>query len=120
MSSFYTDMDPTRIPEDAWEYEGCSADGLRQHWIHWVDRTAGIFFRRTTNLAEPAMLEDNRRLLDESQTQRFGDGRVVARVPLNVFYRDFASRLKDGDEDFMKSWLNNGDNRPYRTFRGKV
>jgi hypothetical protein len=39
---------------------------------------------------------------------------------LNVFYRDFASRLKDGDEDFMKWWLNGDGNRPYRTFRGRV
>lgn len=113
-------MDPTRIPEDAWEYDGSSDDGLRQHWIYWVDRASGTFFRRTTNLTEPALLEQNKQLLDESQTKRFGDGRVVARVPLNVFYRDVASRLKEGDEDFAKWWLNNQQNRPYRTFRGKI
>lgn len=112
--------DPSRIPDDQWEYDGSSGDGLRVHYIHWVDRERGVYFRKTENLAEPALLEENKRLLDESQTKRFGAGRVVARVPLNVFYRDFASRLKDGDEDFMKWWLNNGQNRPYRTFRGKV
>jgi hypothetical protein len=112
--------DPSRIPDDQWEYEGQSSDGLRVHYIHWVDRERGIFFRKTENLAEPAMLEENRQLLDDSQSKRFGDGKVVGRIPLNVFYRDFASRLKEGDEDFMKWWLNNGDNRPYRTFRGRV
>jgi hypothetical protein len=109
--------DPSKIPDDQWEYEGTSGDGLRVHYIHWVDRERGVFFRKTENLAEPALLEENRQLLDGSHTKRFGDGRVV---PLNVFYRDFASRLKDGDEDFMKWWLNNGENRPYRTFRGRV
>lgn len=112
--------DPSRIPDDQWEYEGQSSDGLRVHYIHWVDRERGIFFRKTENLAEPALLEENKRLLDESQTKRFGDGRVVGRVPLNVFYRDFAGRLKDGDQDFMRWWLNHDQNRPYRTFRGKV
>lgn len=112
--------DPSRIPDDQWEYEGMSGDGLRVHYIHWVDREKGIAFRKTENLAEPAMLEENRRLLDESATKRFGDGRVVSRIPLNVFYRDFATRMRDGDQDFMKWWLNKSDNRPYRTFRGKV
>jgi hypothetical protein len=112
--------DPSRIPDDQWEYEGQSSDGLRVHYIHWVDRERGIFFRKTENLAEPALLEQNKRLLEESQTKRFGDGKVVGRVPLNVFYRDVAPRLKDGDEDFMKWFLNHDNNRPYRTFRGKV
>ena len=112
--------DPTRIPDDAWEYEGQSGDGLRVHYIHWVDREKGIFFRKTENLAEPAMLEENRQLLDDSQTKRFGDGRVVGRIPMNVFYRDFAKRMKEGDEDYVKWFLNHEQNRPYRTFRGRV
>lgn len=112
--------DPSRIHDDQWEYEGRSSDGLRVHYIHWVDRERGVYFRKTENLAEPALLEQNKQLLDESQTKRFGDGRVVARVPMNVFYRDVASRLKDGDEDFMKWFLNHDQNRPYRTFRGKI
>lgn len=112
--------DPSRIPDDQWEWEGTSSDGLRVHYIHWVDRERGIFFRKTENLAEPALLDQNKQLFDDSQTKRFGDGKVVARVPLNVFYRDVASRLKDGDEDFMKWFCNHEQNRPYRTFRGRV
>lgn len=112
--------DPSKIPDDQWEYEGQSSDGLRVHYIHWVDREKGVAFRKTENLAEPAMLEENMRLLNASQSQRFGDGKVISRVPLNIFYRDFASRMKDGDTDFMKWWLNRDQNRPYRTFRGKV
>jgi hypothetical protein len=112
--------DPSRIPDDQWIYEGTSEDGLRVHYIHWVDREKGIFFRKTENLAEPAMLKDNSRLLDESYGKRFGDGQVVARIPLNTFYRDFAKRLKDGDQDFFKWQLNHQDYRPFRTFRGRV
>ena len=112
--------DPSRIPDDQWEFEGVSPDGLRRHYVHWVNREKGVGFRKTENIVEEQLLENNRERFNESHGQRFGDGKVVASIPLNVFYRDFAPRLKEGDSDFMKWWLNNDQNRPYRTFRGKV
>lgn len=115
--------DPSRIPDDQWTYESTSADGLRVHYIHWVDREKGIAFRKTENLLEPALIEENRQLFNDSQTKRFRDdpmGTKMASIPLNVFYRDLAPRLKEGDKDFMKWFLNHDDKRLYRTFRGKV
>lgn len=112
--------DPSRIPDDQWTFEGVSSDGLRRHYVYWVDKANGVGFRKTENLVEEDLLAQNRERLNDSQGQRFGDGKVVASVPLNVFYRDFASRLREGDTDFMRWWLNNDENRPYRTFRGKV
>lgn len=112
--------DPSRIPDDLWEFEGVSSDGLRRHYVYWVDKANGVGFRKTENLVEEDLLAHNRERLNDSQGQRFGDGKVVASVPLNVFYRDFASRLREGDTDFMRWWLNNDENKPYRTFRGKV
>lgn len=112
--------DPSRIPDNLWEFEGVSSDGLRRHYVYWVDKANGVGFRKTENLVEEDLLAHNRERLNDSQGQRFGDGKVVASVPLNVFYRDFASRLREGDTDFMRWWLNNDENKPYRTFRGKV
>jgi hypothetical protein len=112
--------DPSRIPDDQWEFEGFSTDGLRRHYVYWVDKANGVGFRKTENLVEDELLARNRESLNESYGQRFGDGKVVASIPLNVFYRDFAKRLKEGDEDFVKHWLNSDQNRPYRTFRGRV
>lgn len=115
--------DPSRIPDDQWEYEGTSADGLRVHYIHWVDREKGIAFRKTENLVEESLLKFNAESLNMSIGKRFSDepmGTKMASIPLNVFYRDLAPRIKDGDKDFMRWFLNHDDNRPYRTFRGKV
>ena len=112
--------DPSRIPDNLWEFEGVSSDGLRRHYVYWVDKANGVGFRKTENLVEEDLLAHNRERLNDSQGQRFGDGKVVASVPLNVFYRDFASRLREGDTDFMRWWLNNDENKPYRTFRGRV
>lgn len=112
--------DPARIPDELWEYEGVSSDGLRRHYVYWIDKANGVGFRKTENLAEDALLAVNKQRFDDSQTERFGDGKIIASIPINVFYRDFAKRMKEGDDDFTKWWLNNSDNRLYRTFRGRV
>lgn len=112
--------DPSRIPNDQWIFDGVSDDGLRRHYVYWIDREKGLGFRKTENLAEEELLARNRESLNDSHGKRFGDGKVIASIPLNVFYRDMAPRLKDGDEDYVKWFLNHDQNRPYRTFRGKV
>lgn len=112
--------DPARIPDDLWEFDGVSSDGLRRHYVYWVDKVNGVGFRKTENLVEADLIAGNQQSLNESQSQRFGDGKIVGRIPLNVFYRDLAPRLKYGDEDYVKWFLNHERNRPYRTFRGRV
>ena len=115
--------DPSRIPDSAWEFEGYSSDGLRRHYVHWIDKEKGLGFRKTENVVEAELLARNQDELNDSYGRRFRDdpmGTKIASTPLNVFYRDIAPRLKVGDEDFMKWWLNHDNNRPYRTFRGRV
>lgn len=115
--------DPSRIPDDQWEFEKFSEDGLRKHSVFWVDKEKGLGFRKTENLVEEQLLASNRESLNDSYGKRFRDdavGTKMASIPLNIFYRDFAARLKDGDADFIKHWLNGDQNRPYRTFRGRV
>lgn len=115
--------DPSRIPDHLWEFEKLSDDGMRRQYVYWVDKENGLGFRKTENLAEDTLLKFNQESLNMSHGQRFRDdaiGTRMASVPLNVFYRDLAPRLKDGDEDYIKWFLNHDQNRPYRTFRGRV
>lgn len=115
--------DPSRIPDHAWEFEKLSDDGLRRHYVHWIDKAKGLGFRKTENLVEEELLAQNRESLNDSQGKRFSDdaiGTKMASIPLNVFYRDLAPRLKEGDADYVKWFLNHENNRPYRTFRGKI
>lgn len=115
--------DPSRIPDYLWEPDGISADGLRRHYVYWVDKANGVGFRKTENLTEDALLAQNKESLNDSYGKRFRDdpvGTKIAGVPLNVYYRDIAPRMKYGDKDFMRWWLNHEQNRPYRTFRGRV
>ena len=108
------------IPPEQWEFEGFSSDGARRYLIHWVDREKGIFIRKVENLYETEILERNKRLWNESDNQRFGDGRVVASIPLNVALEEFAPRLKQGDRDFTKWWLKQDANQPYRNFKKTI
>jgi hypothetical protein len=87
------------------------------------DKENGYTFRKTENLVEEQLLASNKAELNASYGKRFADdpiGTKMASIPLNIFYRDFAARLKEGDGDYVKWWLNNEQNRPYRTFRGRV
>lgn len=113
-----SDLDFSRIPESGWVTVGFSADKTRRFDHHTLPD--GRIVQRTVNLYETELLEQNRRKLADSEGKRFGDGRVVASIPMNLFYRDFAARLKEGDRDFTKWWLNRDENRPWRTFRGTV
>lgn len=115
--------DPSRIPDSAWEFDGVSQDGMRRHYVHWIDKEKGLGFRKTENIVEDELLALNKESLNDSYGKRFSNdaiGTRVASIPLNVFYRDFAARLKEGDGDFVKWWLNNQQNSAYRTFRGKL
>lgn len=115
----YSNIDPSRIPEDQWEFSGYTEDGLAAEFIFWLDKETGAHIKRKVNLVEEDLIKLNQDEYNESHSKRFGDGRVVARIPMNVFYRDFAERLKTGDKDYTKWWLNKNDNAPYRNFRGK-
>jgi hypothetical protein len=89
-----------------------------------------IVVQKTEYLAEDALMarnaderneNDNRRWTQGSGSDRNGVPLVkVASVPLNKFYADFAPRLKEGDKDFGKWWLQKDENQPFRTRRGKV
>ena len=120
MNSPTIDPERVNIPEESWELVEVT-DGFVRHRApleRYPDGTV-VYVYRTAPRGLTGLLEDNRRLRDESEHKRFGDGRVVARIPLNVLYQN-VERLREGDQDWIKWFVNNPDNRMYRTFRGKV
>lgn len=118
-----TSLDPSKINirDDAWELVEVSEDFVTHRAVleRYADGTVAWVHRRTPR-GLTALLEDNKRSLNDSDGQRFGEGKIVGRIPLNVLYRDLAPYMKQGDKDHLKWWLNRDDNRMFRTFRGKV
>lgn len=65
--------------------------------------------------------------IDVNQAQRNmatpgwkGDYHQIASIPLNVYYDQLAEAAKQGDEKYMSKWLNDADNRAWRTKDGVV
>lgn len=89
-----------------------------------------ITVQKTEYLAEAKLLQwneeqrnntDGTRWTQGAGSDRNGLGLVkVASVPMNVFMSEFASRLREGDHDFSRWWLNSEKAAPFRTRRGKV
>lgn len=73
----------------------------------------------TQSLVDP-ILEANQARLNESQGKRWGDGQIVASIPLDFYYDRIAPAKKAGDEAYVKRILNDGDFSKFRTFGGRV
>ena len=114
-------FDPSRIPDSAWELIEITPHYRRYRCI--IDDN-GSYALKTEYVADDTLIAYNQQEYNDSFGKRFGEeGRVIARVPLNVLFSqqsELMRRVKEGDDDHMKWWLNSEKARPYRTFRGVV
>lgn len=119
-------IDPERIniPDDAWEFVEITDDFIRHRAVYERLPNGDVaYVYRTTPRAIAGLLEDNRQALNDSYGKRFGDGQIVGRIPLNVLFDpklQLAEKLREGDRDHMKWFLNSEAALPYRRFRGSV
>lgn len=44
----------------------------------------------------------------------------VGAIPLNKLFSEVAPKMKEGDKDHLKWWLNRDENLPFRTREGKL
>ncbi len=49
-----------------------------------------------------------------------GDWNRIASVPLNVYYDQLHAAEQQGDDKFVSRWLNDSNNRAWRTTEGSV
>lgn len=111
--------DFSTIPDSAWTlYE---VDEHHRRYICHIDDTRSVV--KTEYVANDELIADNQQRFNDSYGKRFGDGRVVASIPLNVLYdpkTQIIEKLQQGDKDHMKWFLNSEAARPWRTFRGNI
>lgn len=111
--------DFSTIPDGAWTL--VEVDSHFRRYACRIDDTRTVY--KTEFLGNDELIQSNQDELFESQTKRFGDGRVVARIPLNVLYdpqTQIMEKLQQGDKDHMKWFLNSEQARPWRNFRGRI
>lgn len=54
---------------------------------------------------------------------RWGDGKVVASIPMNVLFNaemGLSEAISEGDDAFLNKWLNNSDHSKFRTRGGRL
>jgi hypothetical protein len=110
-------FDPRLIRDEQWNFRGLSSGGDYYVWTY-TDPVLDITIEKKQPVEADALLRQNAERYKESEGKRWGDGKVVASIPLNKFYQDFKGR--HDDPDFTSWWLNNDENSPFRTFRGKI
>lgn len=89
--------------------------GIRR-FFHWDD-SENCFYIETEQDMAP-ILESNRREANEAP-DRWGEWTKVATIPISVYY-DLKKKGIADDEAAMKRWLNDPDNRFFRTKGGRV
>lgn len=108
------------LPDSAWTVGDVGEDYVRS-WTQ-VDIGGNLTtVWRTQYLEDDVLQAENRQRYNDSEGKRWGNGRMVARVPLNVVFdesRDIAKKMREGDRDHLKWWLSSEDARPFRTFKG--
>ena len=105
-----------QIKDGDWELFKHDPFTGRTVW-RYFDGTATHF---RTDYPVQSLVDENAALLNESGGKRFGEGQRVASVPLNVFYDQLHEAQVQGDEDYISRWLNDSDNRAFRTFEGNI
>ena len=86
----------------------------------WVRETADGTTTFRTDYAVDDTIEANTAMRNAASSGWAGDWHKVASVPLNVFYDRLAEASRQGDDKYVSRFLNDSDNRAWRTKEGKV
>lgn len=89
----------------------------RQVWVLHND-DGSMTFR--TDYPVQATIDTNTAQRNLSQDNWAGDIHQIASIPLNVYYDQLAEATKQDDQAFISKWLNDSDNRAWRTKGGTV
>lgn len=108
-----------RLPDSAWTAVASTEDCIVYQTLVDIGGQQ-VVAQKTEYRADELLQAANTQEFNESEGKRWGNGKIAARIPLHKWLQEFAPRLQDGDRDFEKWWLNHEDNRPFRTFKGKV
>lgn len=106
-----------RIVEDGWELMEADPQTGRTVWACEVGDQIHIRVDQPVD----ALLAQNREAFNNAPSGWKGDWHRIASVPLNVLH---ASGLDEAigqkDDRFLSKWLNNSNNRAWRTRDGRV
>ncbi len=106
---------PTVYDGKGYHLFGRDVETLTRVWCKHQD--GGLVFRVDQDVT--AIVDTNTAVRNETQAKGFGDWVRVASIPLTMLETSGLSAAKaNGDDRFIRRWLNDGDNRAFRTHEG--
>lgn len=94
------------------------------HRAVWVIRdTFGNILHMRTDYEVTGLVSENEQVRNVASTAWSGDYHRIASIPLNVVFDENLGLMKahsEGDESYLSKWLNDSDNRAFRTKEGNV
>lgn len=106
-----------KIKDGDWSLFDYDIPTGRQVWV--IHNPNGTMTFRTDYPVQPTM-DINQAQRNLAQKGWAGDYHHVASIPLNVYYDQLAEASQQGDDQYLSKWLNNSDNRAWRTKDGRV
>lgn len=86
----------------------------------WARTNADGSTTYRTDYAVDDTIEANRDMRNAASAGWKGDWHKIASIPLNVYYDRLAEASRQGDDKYIARWLNDADNRAWRTKSGNV
>lgn len=107
--------------DGAWRLWSDDPEIGQRRWIMRNPDNAEQWVVRTETWVPSLVAEANAEEAKANDGKRFGDGKIVARIPLADLFRGAVGEaFKAGDQRYLKKWLNNSDQHWLRTFRGHL
>ena len=79
----------------------------------------GVFATCAQERVDP-ILDSNQEAFNSSAGQRWGDGKIVASIPMSEYFDKFVPARQAGDDKYIKKLLNDSDYSKFRRFGGKI
>lgn len=87
--------------------------------IHALDEGDVMRVREVVDVE--GLVNENAAIRGELAGTRYGDGlSLAARVPINVFHNRLSEAMKQGDDEYVRRWLNDSDHAKFRVRDGRI
>jgi hypothetical protein len=104
------------IKDGDWELIEYEPALKRSLWSYYDGEK--MHFRHTYEVG--AILTANKQQQADNINKKWGEWRKVASIPSGLFFNDLGEAVRQKDENYVKKYLNDADNRNMRTFLGNV
>jgi hypothetical protein len=94
-------------------------DPVTRKLTTFMEDEQGGFFVNTETVVDE-LVEENKAAFNGSEGKRWGDGKVVASIDMPTYFQKIVPAKQAGDDAYIKRFLNDSDNRAYRTFKGTI